>query len=98
MLFFETWLCTVKREWPKSGFKSTYVTIHTNIEIDIQPDLWQVLGLDKVKDSYKAFITTNDTITNSPIGIFIPISFWQAARKTENATTAIAIHILRNAM
>ena len=60
MLFFETRLCTVKREWAKVNFKSTYATVHTNIEIDIQPDLWQVLGLDKVKDSYKWFVVTSN--------------------------------------
>ena len=60
MLFFKTGTCTVKRQGVKTWYKSSYETIHTWVEIDLQPDLGQALWIDKVKGSYKAYICTDD--------------------------------------
>lgn len=60
MLEFKTGTCSVKRLGPKVWYKSDYVTVYSNIEIDIQPEAWQSLGIDKVKDSYKAYISTSN--------------------------------------
>lgn len=62
MLEFTTGTCSIKRYkaivWNK--YWKDYETVETSIEIDIQPDLGQVLWIDMIKDSYKAFVETED--------------------------------------
>lgn len=60
MLDFITGTCSIKRLGPKIWYKSDYIIIHSDIEIDIQPNEWQTLWIDKVKDSYKGYINTNN--------------------------------------
>lgn len=62
MLDFITWTCSIKRykniTWNK--YWKSYEVVETWIEIDIQPDNWQSLWIDFVKDQYKWYIYSED--------------------------------------